>query len=57
MNDTERAEWVENDEPLYRWWKGERISLRKFVQQHRNELTEYINGKMNPRQPTGYHVP
>jgi len=23
-NDNEREEWVQNDEPLYRWWRSSR---------------------------------
>lgn len=56
MNDGDRADWVKNDEALYNWWKSERVPIRQFVRDHRHELTEYIEGRMNPSRPTGYHV-
>ena len=37
------ALWVDNDEPLYRWWKGSRLSQREFVRRNRDELRAYVN--------------
>lgn len=42
MNDRERRMWVENDEPLYRWWKSTGIGLYRFVGQNRGEITRTI---------------
>lgn len=42
MNDSDRAEWINNDEGLYRWWKSERKPLRVFIRENRDELTRLI---------------
>ena len=47
MNDTDREEWVNNDEGLYRWWKSSGQSLRRFVRENRAELTKHINQQLN----------
>jgi len=38
MNDSERRDWIENDEGLYEMWKASRMSISKFVRMYRNEL-------------------
>lgn len=43
MNDTEREQWIDNDEGLYLWWKGSRQSMRAFVRENRAELDRAIN--------------
>lgn len=35
INDTDREEWVENDEGLYGWFKRSRMSLRRFIRENR----------------------
>jgi hypothetical protein len=44
MNDTEREDWVRNDEGLYAWWQSERPrqSLRTFVRANRAKIDEVI---------------
>lgn len=42
MNDTEREEWIKNDEGLYCWWRGSRQPLRKFVRENRPEIDRSI---------------
>lgn len=55
MNDTERKQWVENDEVLYTWWKGSRMSLSAFVKEYRARLTSYIDTRVNaPPAPAKY---
>lgn len=46
MNDKERGQWVNNDEPLYRWWKSERMSLRAFIRQYRAEIDATIAARL-----------
>ena len=46
MNDDDRAEWVNNDERLYRWWLSERCGITTFVREHRAELDGYIRGEL-----------
>lgn len=43
MNNREREQWVNNDEGLYNWWKGSRVSMRKFITDNRIELDRAIN--------------
>jgi hypothetical protein len=47
VNDNDRAEWVNNDERLYLWWKREGGSLRNFVRRNRAALTLHINETLN----------
>lgn len=49
MNDTERAQWVENDEALYIMRKESKLSLTKFVRENRKLLDEYIARVLAPR--------
>jgi hypothetical protein len=42
VNDTEREQWVNNDEGLYLWWQRSKQPITKFVKQHRKELDEHI---------------
>lgn len=37
-DDKERAMWVNNDEPLYGWWKSTRKPLAKFIKENRAEI-------------------
>jgi hypothetical protein len=43
MNDTERQQWVDNDESLYLWWKSSRQGVRQFIRDNREELDAVIN--------------
>lgn len=46
MNDSDREEWVYNDEHLYNWWLSSGIGIKAFVKANRHQLTEYINRKL-----------
>lgn len=63
MNNTEREQWIDNDEGLYNWFcewaRGERIrrrpaSKQAFIREHRAELDSLINRTLgregSPRQ-------
>lgn len=54
MNDDEREQWIMNDEGLYNWWRGSRLSARAFIRENRDELTRLIEAATNkpprPRQ-------
>lgn len=54
MNDTDRSQWIDNDEGLYRWWKSSKLSKREFIRQNRKELTDIINNVQSGRQPAHY---
>lgn len=54
MNDTERAEWVDNDEGLYRWWKSSRLPKREFIRQNRDEITKAVENVTSGKKPAHY---
>ncbi len=47
MNDAEREQWVNNDEPLYTWWKSTLLGLRPFVRANRDEIDARISDELN----------
>ena len=38
----EIADWIDNDEGLYHWWKGSKQSKRQFIEDNRAELEANI---------------
>jgi hypothetical protein len=54
MNDTDRAQWVDNDEGLYRLWKGSKISKREFVRQNRQLIDAVAEQVRTGRKPAHY---
>ena len=48
LNDTDRAQWIDNDEGLYNWFRGSRQSKREFIREHRAELDTAINNALHP---------
>ena len=42
MNDTEREQWVLNDEGLYLDFKRSRLSMRNFLKENREFIDKYI---------------
>lgn len=54
MNNTEREQWIDNDEGLYRWWKSSRLSKREFIKQNRAEIDEAINNVTGNKKPAHY---
>jgi hypothetical protein len=49
MNDTERAQWVDNDEGLYLWRRRTRLSMRAFIRTHRAEIDNHIKCELADR--------
>jgi len=49
LNDTDRAQWIDNDEGLYNWWRATRLPKRKFIQLNREEIDAAINSYLNRR--------
>lgn len=52
INDTDREDFVRNDEDLYRWWKHEmrgEKKIRQFVRTHRAEIDYAIQKASRPR--------
>lgn len=54
MNNTEREQWIDNDEGLYNWWKRSKLSKRKFIQENRAEIDEAINNVQSGKKPAHY---
>lgn len=42
MNDTQRQQWIDNDEGLYDWWKSSKKSKRAFIKENRAEIDKAI---------------
>lgn len=47
MNNDERHEWISNDEGLYRWWKGTRLSMRTFIRENREAIDRCIKATLD----------
>ena len=42
LNDTDRSQWIDNDEGLYNWWRSSRQSKRAFIKENRAEIDQAI---------------
>lgn len=51
MNDTERAQWIANDEGLYLWHRQSRLSVREFIRRNRDEIDAAIKPVLNGSKP------
>lgn len=51
MNDTERAQWIDNDEGLYNWWKTSRQSKRAFIRENRAAIDAAISPVVEGTKP------
>ena len=47
MNDTERDEWIDNDEGLYGWWKSSGESKQNFIRANRVEIDRTIDNMLS----------
>ncbi len=54
MNNTEREQWIDNDEGLYDWWKSSRLSKREFIRQNRAEIDAAIQNVTSSAKPAHY---
>lgn len=54
MNDTERAQWVDNDEGLYNWWRSSRQPKRAFIRDNRAEIDSAIERVTSGNRPAHY---
>ena len=54
MNNTERNQWIDNDEGLYNWWKSSRLSKREFIRQNRAEIDAAIANVTSGKKPAHY---
>ena len=54
MNNTEREQWIDNDEGLYNWWKSSRMSKREFIKENRAQIDEVIENMISNKKPQHY---
>ena len=54
MNNTDREQWIDNDEGLYNWWRSSHLSKREFIRQNRQEIDQAINNVLNGNKPAHY---
>jgi hypothetical protein len=52
MNDI--AQWIDNDEGLYNWWRSSKTSKRKFITENRAELKACIRNVLDGTKPAHY---
>lgn len=46
-NDRDRAQWIDNHEPLYQWHRRSRMPILEFIKAHRDEIDEIIDAVLN----------
>lgn len=51
LNDEDRAQWIDNDEGLYDWWRSSKQSKRKFIRENRAEIDAAIQPVLNNEKP------
>lgn len=44
MNDSEREQWIINDEGLYNWQRRSGMGMTRFIRENREEIDKTING-------------
>lgn len=49
LNDTERQQWVSNDESLYNWYRSSRLTLRQFVTLNRDDIDAHVRERLAPK--------
>lgn len=54
LNDSDRAQWIDNDEGLYNWWRSSRQSKRAFIRENRAAISEAINNVRGGARPAHY---
>jgi hypothetical protein len=54
INDKDRAQWVDNDEGLYLWWRQSKQSKARFIRENRQEIDGVIRNVTESRKPAHY---
>jgi len=54
MNDSNRAEWVDNDEGLYNLWRSSRQSKNVFIRGNRVLIDSVIENVSESKKPAHY---
>ena len=54
LNDTDRSQWIDNDEGLYNWFSRSRLSKKNFIKENNVELDACINKVLYGTKPAHY---
>jgi len=54
MSNRDIAQWIDNDEGLYNWWKSSHMSKSQFIRENRAELVSCINNVTSGKKPAHY---
>lgn len=54
MSSSDIAQWIDNDEGLYDWWRSSGLSKWKFIRANRKELVEAIRNVTSGNRPAHY---
>jgi hypothetical protein len=54
LNDTDRSQWIDNDEGLYNWFRSSRQTKQEFIKANRTELDACIRNVTDGRKPAHY---
>ena len=54
LNDSERRNWIDNDEGLYNWWRSSRQSKRQFIIDNKADIDACILRVLNGNKPAHY---
>ena len=54
LNNSDRSDWIDNDEGLYNWWKSSKLPKRKFIQENRQEIDTAILSVLTGKKPAHY---
>lgn len=53
-NDSEREQWIANDEGLYKEQKRSGLSMRDFIRTNREAIDELIDNVVSGKKPAHY---
>lgn len=55
-NDSDREDFIINDEGLYAWQKSSRLPMRKFIRENRAAIDEVINNVNSGARSNSYLI-
>lgn len=47
LTSADLAQWIDNDEGLYRWWRNSKQTKREFIRANRDKLKRSIQAVMS----------
>jgi hypothetical protein len=54
VNDTDREQWIDNDEGLYDWWRSSQLDKRTFIRANRTGIDAVIAAVLTGEAPAHY---